>query len=75
MVENLQPKLSRNCRACFPTVVLSMPTHHPHSQGSLEHCHRDVENMLRSRVDDNKSKNWGILNLFDGRKILQNVVL
>lgn len=31
---------------------------HPQSQGSVERCNQDVENMVRAWLDDNKSTDW-----------------
>ena len=37
---------------------------HPQSQGSVERCNQDVENMLRAWCHDNNSKKWSIGCLF-----------
>lgn len=33
---------------------------HPQAQGSIDRSNQDVENMLRSWMEDNKSTNWSI---------------
>ncbi|KAL0808279.1 hypothetical protein ABMA28_012774 [Loxostege sticticalis] len=45
----------------WPTCkILNGRPRHPQSQGSVERCNQDVENMLRAWMKDNSSTNWSV---------------
>lgn len=54
-------KIIKELVELWPTCkIINGRPRHPQSQGSIERCNQDVENMLRAWMSDNSSTEWSI---------------